>query len=153
MPTDLELNARVAVKVMGWRLIRHEASTHHGSHWTKDWYDAHIPDPDGRNGRFWSAPHDEYPRPRAASSWSPATDIAAAWLVVEKMSEGDWELRLDRGGVAAVLVPLEKKAWRAAFLRRNEDGWSEEHLTTNASVARALCLAALEAVGEEQSDE
>lgn len=62
-----------------------------------------------------------------------STDIAAAWTVVEKMAESGWEV--DIAGLG--------KAYRVAFWNRD----SAVGKTRSMFAAKAICLAALKAVG------
>jgi hypothetical protein len=63
MEAGRETDSWVAEKVMGWKRVSHET---HGSWWIR----GIAPD-----GQTLYATH----------TWSPSTDIAAAWQVVEKM--------------------------------------------------------------------
>ena len=71
--TDRELDALVAEKVMGWKPYSKRKQREAGATWTH---------PDGYNAGYGSWP--EY-----------STDIAAAWLVVEKMRQKGYSVRID----------------------------------------------------------
>jgi hypothetical protein len=75
MEAGAALDAIVAERVMGWKqdprpFPRWEDGSEHGS----DWY------VDG-NGDYYECSNQ-------CDTWRPSLDIAAAWVVVEKLSEG-----------------------------------------------------------------
>lgn len=64
-----------------------------------------------------------------------STDIAAAWLVVERMTSQGWWLEIDHGGVD----------WKITFYGLGDDPFPTERADT---APEAICRAALEAVAE-----
>ena len=82
---------------------------------------------------------------RAVANYS--TDIAAAWAVVEKIAEGGFWLKL-----TTPFTP-EQPYW-AGFTPHNITGWNgrPDHQAGDLSPSRAICLAALKAVGVEVKD-
>jgi hypothetical protein len=82
---------------------------------------------------FW---HDENQQERwQAPNYS--TDIAAAWLVVEKL-RGAWD------------ISSGATSW-VAHLSVSEGPWSDRHAAAEAEAApHAICLAALKAIGYKQ---
>lgn len=133
-----ELDALVAEKVMGWRPMQGGVSMEIGE---KDdlWEDG---------SRKWYG-KDGDPRPmRLLPSPKFSTDIAAAWLVVEKLIARGDEFTLER-------ISLDK-VWRAKVYPFTKDkGWagggyftSSNDVAVNAKTAPlAICRAALLAVG------
>ena len=109
--TDQELDALVAEKVMGWE--------RRGGAWVPEkWDDPSSLPP----GVITTQPHFYF--------WKPSTDIAAAWMVVEKMN---CDFRFDWNHGEGVYC--------ASF------GTNKYVGCDNKSPARAICLAALKAVG------
>ena len=107
-----EIDALVATEVMGWIRIN---TTKSGRHFV------------------WGYPEHPNPPPSAAGpDWSPSTNIAAAWEVVEKMD-------------CPVAIGTCLAGWAVSFY---PEGVS---ITTSrsASVSHAICLAALKAKGVE----
>lgn len=113
-----ELDALVAEKVMGWRP------------WSGGYYYGSA------DGQVMVCLHEN---DGMARYWSPSTDIAAAWRVVERLHTGrtfglDW-------------LGFDGEEWRCCF------GWSENddhlgfHHAEAATAPLAICLAALKAVG------
>lgn len=99
-----EIDAEVAEKVMGW------GHAHRWSDWTL-------------KGRVM-----------AGNSWSPSTDIAAAWEVVEKVRETHEEVSLT----------CTEKGYSCYIFK------SENHVPegfTSKTMPMAICLAALKALG------
>jgi len=72
--------------------------------------------------------------PREQGDWSPSTDIAAAWGVVEKMR--------DRGCYVAVQNCHSPETEWCAIIADDEDSYEGK-----GSAPIAICLAALKAVG------
>jgi len=68
--------------------------------------------------------------------WNPSTDISAAWEVVEKMQESGW--------MSIICTAPEGHA--AAFTRSHSLKGNEPY---QKNAAKAICLAALKAVGGE----
>jgi hypothetical protein len=64
-----------------------------------------------------------------------SSDIADAWLVVEELKQWEFELSRNR----------QEKWWYALFWR----GEHSEIASEGPSASRAICLAALEAIGKE----
>lgn len=115
MTAGRELDALIAEKVMGWKVFR---NGEHGPH-------------------RWEAETDRGTLRVIDSSYSgdgfsPSTDIAAAWEVVEKVRKeaGDFQLALVDYG----------SAWAARF---------DKASAVERTAPHAICLAALKAVGVE----
>lgn len=133
--TNDELNAAVAVEVMGYRWYRHVALTHEVVLAKPS---AYFDDPNVFVPATDSRPGDE----RDSGSAPPyATDIAHAWSVVEKM-------RAEGYGVSIESIGTDPDWW--CFISTGVDafGKSGEH----ANPARAICLAALSAVRAKTQD-
>lgn len=114
MTAGRELDALVAERVMGWKVFR---NGEHGSH-------------------RWEAETDRGTLRVIDSSYSgdgfsPSTDIAAAWEVVEKMRDDHWLLDLRSGFIET----------RACFTRAH----AGEYVAQEKSTPLAICLAALAA--------
>ena len=111
--TPSKLNELAAVRVMGWRVTE--------GAWVK-WYSSD-------DGRKTHSP-----------DWNPATDIADAWRLVEKVAatnpNGCWQLTRRFDGV-----------WRCEFF----DG-KLRVAAHNKTAPLAITLAALRAVGVEESE-
>jgi len=132
MPSEREIDALVAEKVMGWTLERYE-----------DGRPAKTPADyaDAANNDGWSW-HGQ-PGDSEAYTWKPSTDIAAAWQVVEKMRAEGWSVQLRSN----VYDPF----WDCDAVR----GYAStgiKHSGTAIEPARAICLAALRAKGIEVPD-
>lgn len=118
MKPGRELDALVAEKVMGWRVVREPQDDGYGG--------PPLPKPflwaigDGTPAVFREG---QEPQP-----WSPSRDIAAAWEVVEKVSGSYFILDFDSG------------YWSAEF---SPSGMGMRGTTA----PHAICLAALKAVG------
>lgn len=120
--TDRELDALIAENVMGWEIRWLGCEPHH--YWEPD---------DGRGGR-WNDRLPEY-----------STDIAAAFQVVEKMKRVRlWFSCCYQTG--ALRDDLSAMAWSCRF-RGFKRGESIEGFHGDKSLPRAICLAALKAVG------
>jgi hypothetical protein len=87
---------------------------------------------------------------RILDGWSPSTDIAAAWEVVEKLREREDSIRIEtREG------PQHNEWWVAIDQFVKDEEWagggyySAEKIFTaqSASLPLAICLASLQAVG------
>lgn len=126
--SDRELDALVAEKVMGWKKAPNGA-------WMSYEKDAF-----GNGG--WKS-HATWKANASVSAvrFTPSTDIAAAWQVVEKMKERQWNF---------TIADLVKNKWRAEFggSRKHKQTWEDAD-----TAPRAICLAALKAVGVAPSKE
>jgi hypothetical protein len=113
-----EIDAEVAEKVMGWK-NRHE------------YYEHNITRFEDSNGKFY------YIGDKAGSPWSPSTDIAAAFQVVEKMEDRGFFFELSNTSIDP------EKTYRASFFKNDEpiSKYAE-------SLQLAICLAALTATKE-----
>lgn len=130
--TDRELDALVAEKVMGCRVL-HQAASVAGP------YCGCLSD-----GGYKKGPHGD-PREFDADLYAYSTDISAAWQVVEKMKSNGYTFELDD----------RKAGWAASFVAYGQDsktlGWVKAVAagvpTEIAEAApRAICLAALKTV-------
>lgn len=83
--TNAEIDRRVAVEVMGWRLHEYDQPTYGGKVRTARWIDAASP-PESE-WVFVNAGNiaNTYPLTRASDAWQPSTDIQDAMQVVEKI--------------------------------------------------------------------
>ena len=135
------LDALVAERIMGWRLIRHTVGDHHGSHTRHDWFLSDTPD-EGEKGYWRGFTVETYPRPKAPGEWSPSSDISAAFAVVEAMRAMGWEFTLLR---AAPRV----HRWVCVFSRTHPTMGGPNQTTGDDahSASLAICLAALRALG------
>lgn len=96
-------------------------------------------------------------RPTRASKTLPptsplpeySTDIASAWLVVERMRVLGWTFGIDDLGYSTdeknLSVLTDAPLWRARFDTLNNERWAWQEAAT---APLAICLAALEALGE-----
>jgi hypothetical protein len=118
-----ELDAQVAEKVMGLRIE---------NGW--NFVTRQIPCPDNKPGCLVIHHEDVPVRPPAYS-----TDIAAAWLVVEKMEELGFRVDIESGWENL----REYRAYKVRFYKPHylEDAQSEH-------APLAICKAALKAVGK-----
>lgn len=133
-PAELRaLDAEVATQVMGWRRLTYaEAYPSARFNSGSDRLTLHWHDPVSLKGAAPAEPIDDYYDPEDA--WSPSTDIAAAWLVVEKMRERGWWVTI-------------KATPRTYFVEMNNpDVVSYTVKASGDAVATALCRAALAAV-------
>lgn len=115
-----KLNELVAQKVMKWHRSAKEPWDDFESEYWVDEDDCFMAYADNhKEGEQWTL------------CWSPSTDIAAAWTVVEK-------LRLH-------VIPFGTNQWAAAN-RRDEQGWYSDILVWADTAPLAICLAAIEIV-------
>ncbi len=140
MTAGRELDALVAEKVMGWRRMTYaeqypgNPNFAHRNELTGYWHDA--------VGKYCARAEDcpDYYAPEDA--WSPSTDIAAAWEVVEKLcATGTDEERyfIVRREAAEYVVTF----WREALAHNV----AEEFESRAKNAPLAIALAALKAVG------
>ena len=121
--SDRELDALVAEKVMGWTLHK-------------------IPHlVEGQYGYISGVIH-SYIGNRLIAPWSPSTDIAAAWQVVEKL-RGREETWFEVGSGS----PKSNSQWYAQASTFVPGGEWRTFTVRDAIAPRAICLAALKAVG------
>ena len=121
-----ELGALVAERVMGW----HKDQVASGYFY---WESTDGPTP----YRVIRSDHKTHPLPDV---WSPATSIADAWEVVEKIlsEEGRWFFQIQNCHAE------EGSEFCVFFMENDEDGKDAEGM---GPLPRAICLAALKAVG------
>ena len=127
MDRNREIDRLVADKVMGSKYADHEY-THNGKREDREGISSYFCITCGNPAGYHSWP-------------SYSTDIAAAWLVVEKMRRDGWRVT-----IRSLKFPArETELWEV---------WLHEDLKFAArgaargqSVAEAICLAALKAVG------
>uniref|UniRef100_A0A6H2A240 Phage ABA sandwich domain-containing protein n=1 Tax=viral metagenome TaxID=1070528 RepID=A0A6H2A240_9ZZZZ len=113
---DQNLNAKMA-ELMGWRLNAPDADYRHGPWWGNEY------------GGFIIAEKD----------WTPLTDIAQAFMVVEKMAQGEpvYDLQL-----RSICLPGGKIKYTASFadILSGYKKWQDSD-----TPSEAICKAALEA--------
>ena len=116
MEAGRELNALVAEKVMGWGIIHHNNGAVYATiPGSIEWYAIH-----------WADGRDD--------DWSPSTDIAVAWLVLERVAES-W----------LPCVMHDAIQWVVEF-----DSITGNHTAYADTAPLAICRAALMAVGVEE---
>lgn len=124
MNAGRELDALVAEKVMGWSGIDKK--------WDYETNESFLggktPDWDGR--QFYEVPH-------------YSTDIAAAWLVVEKLRTPNWEFQLDH---------TRFMIWHCRIETTAGEGSASSDSSQGETAPLAICLAALKAVGHAPQD-
>lgn len=135
-----ELDALVAQRVMGWRRMSYHQTQPTNIYYadrhelTWKWYD------NGGKEVFIAEPSDCIDCGTDFLPFSPSTSIADAWLVVEKMTNGDFTVMHSYG------------TWKAGYLwlshptspAQEEPCWTCE--ATALTAPHAICLAALKAV-------
>ncbi len=119
--TNEQLDALVAEKVMGWTFYRQRLHPNH-TFLTQTWRTEH--------GSIMP------------SMWTPTTEIAQAWEVVERMVKLGWNVRIMNYGIAPELPDCEP--WRCDFIRVGALS-----IKAASALPLAICLAALKAVGVE----
>lgn len=120
---ERELDARIATEVMGWqvRWASEEHPVFPGGDWENKLTDGPYTPPGWPVKRY-------------------STDIAAAWLVVKKMTGADPD-----GLEYAFYVNYGPDEWECGFVHPNRYDW---WVASNCETAqKAICLAALKAVG------
>lgn len=134
MPAGRELDALVAEKVMGWYRV--------GTMWCQ-----------GANSYAAPAEDLEIENPPKTKPWSPSTDIAAAWEVVEKIKAVD--LRSKTGidfpdECMTVAWDRSTKEWAAGFhaIDGYDAGWVAGTRATADTAPLAICRAALVSVSK-----
>lgn len=135
--TGRELDAEVAVKVMGWSMYHYDKDYADNCYWMLMDGDCN---PVAEIKRT-PAGFDTGERKTEAEAWAdcPAfsTDIAAAWQVMERMvSRGWWPL---------VQLDDHAEKWICQFQDQYGEGFSDEAKTA----PEAICRAALAAIGGE----
>lgn len=128
-----ELDALVAERVMGWRRLSYQQA---------------FPDSDFQRGRtkltsYWHDPsgakkalaEDSYDYYQPEDAWSPSTDIAAAWTIIDKMIADGWE-------VGEAGYSRSQRKWDFTF-----NGGIAFPGPLCDSAPHAICLAALKALG------
>lgn len=124
MKAGRELDALIAEKVMGWSIFI-QPMNHIFPHLVED---------EGRLLLF------RY-KISSAVQWSPSTDIAAAWEVVEKIKREGFKVQFDGDF-----------GWVVYWTHEDYLGGSEKYLEPfgkAGTAPHAICLAALKAVGVE----
>ena len=119
-----ELDVRVAAEVMGWT-------------------PRYVPE-----GSLLNAPESwgeldywQTSSARVPCGWSPSTDIAAAWEVVEKMRADGWVMSLDHDCYGdGRSAGTDVKFWKHRVA---------EHEAHAVTAPLAICLAALEAMNDD----
>lgn len=122
MEAGRELDALIAEKVMGWTRYTeyvHGPLMHGGGMMT-----LYTGESATRGGRTWSV-----------DGFKPSVDIAAAWEVLEKIEQEGWHWGIDGGRDGPMTI---------GFYDKTEGAVCEVSADT---VAEAICLAALNAVG------
>lgn len=128
LKAGLKLDALVAEKVMGWRDVKNESDNdvrNESGNYDYPWVGGISPD-----GVFAEVPNF-------------STDLAAAWTVVEK-AQSWYTGTIMRDGV----IDTDER-W-AAFVRARP---KYPHHMKASALAEAICLAALQAVGEDVSSD
>ena len=115
-----ELSALVAEKVMGW--------------------ETYTPKPYSGREVWWSR---EIGSIDYVSHWSPATSIADAWEVVEKMGSPEHEF------TTFIVAGVEPNKALATMERCPSEG-EYKKAEAESTAPRAICIAALRAVGWEE---
>lgn len=120
MEAGRELDALIAEKVMGWS---YKPYYNGGGEWVKD----------GRKVAFGGFDGGSLPR--------YSTDIAAAWLVVEKM--GNWH---GFDFLVQMLQPRGSNTYEAGWYEQDYDGFQPRATGDADTVPLAICLAALKTI-------
>ncbi len=140
MTPGRELDALVAEKVMGWTRMSYEQAYHYAGRkeLTGYWHSTTERDRYGRSKEMARAEDDlDYYQPEDA--WSPSTDMAAAWEVVERLSANvEFDI-----GTALLPGTTATRGWMASFQFRTFVAFAP-------TAPYAICLAALKAVGVER---
>lgn len=143
--TNREIDALVAEKVMGWKRMTY-AEAHPETpaykdrkeftgHWHSNEWDELLHE--FKNVAYAEDCDDHYCPEEA---WSPSTDISAAWEVVEKMR--------NRDSVFTLWDDLDDEYYYCAF------NTPKYHFEVGAeTMPKAICLAALKAVGVNVSEQ
>ena len=133
--TDLELDALVAEKVMGFTVR---------DGWIFEWRPSPCPDKMPGCLVLHSKEYPVLPRPYS-------TDIAEAWQVVNKF--GNWH------GFDFLIIMEAPAKWnkqdprlKAGWFELGYDGYEDRAIGRADTVGKAICLAALNAVGVNTDD-
>lgn len=132
-----EMDARVAEKVMGWKRVRWcDWQTDTRTSFTYSWHDAVT-------GKMTELAEDcdDYYNPKG--SWSPSTDIEAAWEVVTALERKSLFLTLSRNQIPNDANGQQSK-WDVLLW---DNGKQVAHNATADTAPLAICKAALKAVG------
>jgi len=117
-----ELDALVAEKVMGWKVVE-------------------IHEPSGRKVMRWLSDHGEGLGMYGVDDWTPSSDITLAWEVVEKIhNHGESFKPLSLSRATGLGEPFSKFLWEATFRM-----YPAICYATAETAPHAICLAALKA--------
>ena len=133
MEAGRELDALVAEKVMGWRLVKRGRRVATGSDYQK---------PGMEVGGFRG--NDDARRWISHVCPEYSTDIAAAWEVVEKMDHPDWRIEVGNsvdGGFYAIMEPHRPIDDCETCGEQSTKDWQAAP-----TAPHAICLAALAAL-------
>ena len=144
--TNLELREAVATKVMGaeWErdslFVAEQVDTEHRDGEWRSW--DYFPTMEAALASIKSMPKRSRARAFARVEMEPAyeSDIAAAWLVVEKMRE--------RGWTDFQLSQVASGDWLCLFIDRDRKFGGASRASQASSAPLAICLAALESAHE-----
>jgi len=125
-----EIDWRIAMEVMGWRLHEYDRPTYGGKVRTARWIDAASP-PESK----WvfcaaSDPANTYPRTKASGAWTPSTDLGDAMDVMEHLRAKVH----DDGTVSAIRMSTGGRYWTVMI---------DDQDAVNDSLPMAISLAAL----------
>lgn len=123
--SERELDAAVAERVMGWHV--ESVNYPHTDEYFDNWVDA-----DGVG---------HYSVNKSADQWLPSEFIQHAMQVVEKMRKRGWKVILSNSTL--------NETWEAAMFH-NSEGVTWQRVAAEGPLPEAICLAALQAVGEEE---
>lgn len=132
MKAGRELDAIIAQMVMGWAICGYAAYDDWLARSNRGDVDIVFID---RDGVVWRAVGD------LCNVWSPSTDIAAAWQVVEKLGY-NWNLYRDVGKCGDDCETQGDKLYRFIYAA---PGMPMEGVTAD-TAPLAICLAALKAI-------
>lgn len=137
MNAGRDLDALIAEKVMGWHRGKGGAIAGPGTgyEWPAYWHD---------DAGAQQAPCIE-DRFAGIVPWSPSTNIADAWLVVERMRALGWHCEVGTHFI-------DDSTWWARFGRgyydRYDDHFEQDYMQADdTSPMAAICRASLEAIG------
>lgn len=140
-PPGKELDILIAEKVMGWRRLTYAQANPGNKNYAGDmrltphWYDEQLSET-----RLAEDSYDYY---QPEEAWSPSTNIADAWDVVEKLKY--FEIQAPNAPCNGGEYANHSTDW-AVELGLAPDGAEESVFARGISAPHAICLASLKAV-------
>ena len=128
MKTNKQIANLIAKKIFGWHLGAKEPN----KVWWKDsaGKNTYISTTTDLEGDLWTG--------LSGYHWEPARNTTQAWLVVKQLAKGDF---------SDFIMTFEDGEWTVQILGRNHWFKISHGEATHKDIAKAICLASLQAIG------